>query len=153
MREVKYDSSLSCFSHLSTHPALQLTLEAWATFAEGNLSVYMAWKGSSSAPPTKDHCGKLVFSIQTFHQQPWVQIPSVCCGQQELATKMTLPHSTKAVCPCSDVISSYIRSKMNGKRSPLMVPEVLKCLPPICLHFRGDPFPLTEKSLLPPFAW
>lgn len=39
MREVKYDSSLSCFSHLSTHPALQLTLEAWATFAEGNLSL------------------------------------------------------------------------------------------------------------------
>lgn len=35
---------------------------------------------------------------------------------------------------------------MNGKRSPPMVPELLKCFPPICLHFRGDYFPL-QKNL------
>lgn len=58
---------------------------------------------------------------------------------------MTLPHSKTAVCPCSDVILSYIRSKINSKRSPPMVPELLKSLPPTCLHFRGGPFPLPEK--------
>lgn len=34
MREVKYDSSVSCFPHLTTHSALWLTLEARA-IAEG----------------------------------------------------------------------------------------------------------------------
>lgn len=48
---------------------------------------------------------------------------------------------------------SYVRSKMGSGRTLTTIPKLLKCLPPTCLHFMGDPFPLPERSLFPPVAW
>lgn len=79
---------LSLLFSPSDHPLCSVADLRGTSHCRGKTShsEYLSWEGSSFVPGIKEYCGKLVSSMKPIHQQPWAQIPSVCCGQQALVT-------------------------------------------------------------------